>query len=314
MTDTPKRRTIASSRKPVAAQSTIAPKRIMTVTEGRGIAIEIGICIFDLNSCEATLCQLADSQTLTRTLQKIDLNEPQKILMPVYATDTDNPMTSKLSKLTELQFPHISIITLARKYFDDEQGKRYIQEYGLQEDVAGLLFGIATKYYCLAAISGAFRHIFETEGYRFAPHTIKFTYQGAEDTMMIDTITAKNLELVANTNSNTTRNTLLHVLDRTLTPMGRRLLRMNILQPPCSLEIIKDRLDVVQELSKSEETIFNLQTCLKHMIDMDHTIAYIVKLPNTTKKSSLVIQQAEIKTNQVIGLKQTIKAIRSIAA
>ncbi len=34
------------------------PKVIMSITEGRGVAIEIGICIFDVNSCEAILSQV----------------------------------------------------------------------------------------------------------------------------------------------------------------------------------------------------------------------------------------------------------------
>lgn len=35
-----------------------APKCIMSVTEGGGVAVEVGICIFDVNSCECTLSQV----------------------------------------------------------------------------------------------------------------------------------------------------------------------------------------------------------------------------------------------------------------
>lgn len=33
-------------------------KRIMTITEGRGVAIEIGLCVFDVNSCEFIISQV----------------------------------------------------------------------------------------------------------------------------------------------------------------------------------------------------------------------------------------------------------------
>lgn len=33
-------------------------KRIMAITEGRGVAIEIGLCIFDVNCCEAVISQV----------------------------------------------------------------------------------------------------------------------------------------------------------------------------------------------------------------------------------------------------------------
>ncbi|KAI7891675.1 DNA mismatch repair protein MutS, partial [Mucor mucedo] len=181
---------------------------------------------------------------------------------------------SELCQLIRQQFPQIPIITLKRRYFNDEEGKQYITDYGLQEDTAGLLFGVSAKYYCLAAVSGTFRHIFENEGYSFANHTVKFVYQGADDS-----ITAKNLELVSNTTNSRTRNTLLGILDHTVTPMGKRLLRMNILQPPCSIDIIRDRLDAIEELSHSEESIFNIQSCLKQLTDLDHTISYLVKIP-----------------------------------
>lgn len=46
--------------RPMTAMSTITkrPKCLMAITEGRGIAIEIGICLFDMNSCECTLSQV----------------------------------------------------------------------------------------------------------------------------------------------------------------------------------------------------------------------------------------------------------------
>lgn len=122
------------------------------------------------------------------------------------------------------------------------------------------------------------------------------------------------MELVSNTTSNHTKNTLLGILDRTLTPMGKRLLRMNILQPPCSINIIKDRLDAIEELSKHEENIFNIQSCLKQLTDLDYTASFLAKVPSKikTKNSISAVQHAEMKLNQVIALKQAVKSIQSI--
>lgn len=52
---------------------------------------------------------------------------------------------SKLCQLIRQEFPQIPMITLPRKYFNDETGKSYINDYGLQEDTVGLLVGVATK-------------------------------------------------------------------------------------------------------------------------------------------------------------------------
>ncbi|KAI8383998.1 muts domain V-domain-containing protein [Blakeslea trispora] len=305
------------------ARSLAAPNRIMAIVKGRGIASEIGICIFDITSCEVILCQFSDQSTYSQTLQKIYLNEPLKILMPKVATEDQDKLNGeqeedKLQSLIQQQYPHIPILLLTQKLFNKDTGKQWVKEYVLREDCAGLLIGIATKYCCLAAFAAVFRYALDTENYRFTPHTLKFTYQSAEGTMMIDAITAKNLELVASITSNHTQNTLFDVLNRTSTSMGKRLLRMNILQPPYSLDMIGHRLDAVELLSQNEECIFNIQTCLKHLVDLDHTTAYIVKLPksndSTKKSSNIAIHHAESKINQVIGLKQTIKSISVIAS
>ncbi|CAO3697576.1 unnamed protein product [Rhizopus microsporus] len=302
-----------------AVTRTQAPKCIMSVTEGRGVAIEVGICIFDVNSCECTLSQFADSTTFARTIQKISLNDPQKILVSFVGNKCSEEIkeSSKLYQLIEQQFPHVSFIFLPRKHFNDEMGINYIKHYGLQEDIPGLLVGVSSKYYCLAATSGTFYYLLQNQGLAFSENTIKFSYQGAKDTLMIDTITSRNLELVTNIIKINKENTLLGILDKTITPMGKRLLRMNILQPSCCLEVITDRLDAIQELSASEECLFNIQSSLRPLSDLDYIISFIVKLPNANHKTvgrqMLAVHHSESKINQVICLKQSIKSIQNIA-
>lgn len=120
---------------------------------------------------------MADSQSFSRTLQSVNLNEPQKILMPLNASRrslNEGSSESKLSALLQQNYPHIPIVRLQRKYFNDEKGKQYIVDFCIQEDVAGLLFGVSTKYvkyvscfhaltamslryFCLAALASAFQ-------------------------------------------------------------------------------------------------------------------------------------------------------------
>ncbi|EIE76281.1 hypothetical protein RO3G_00985 [Rhizopus delemar RA 99-880] len=204
---------------------------------------------------------------------------------------------STLYQLIEQYYSHITITTLSRRCFNDGAGIDYIKKYGLQEDVPGLLVGVSPKFYCLAATSGTFRFILENEDFVFADHTIKFSYQGAEGTVMI----GENLELVINTTNTRTENTLLGILDKTCTQMGKRLLRMNILQPPCCLDIIMDRLDAVDELFESEEGLFNIQSSLKSLVDLDHSIAFIVKVPKVDRKN--VVSYLPYKDDSCILIK-----------
>lgn len=57
----PKRPATGYSARPTTAATlkrSNPPKIVMSITEGRGVAVEIGICIFDVNSCEAILSQV----------------------------------------------------------------------------------------------------------------------------------------------------------------------------------------------------------------------------------------------------------------
>lgn len=65
----------------------------------------------------------------------------------------------------------------------------------------------------------------------------------------LDATTAVNLELLQNIRDPKSEHTLYGVLNYTKTIGGARLLRANILQPPCDLGTISMRQEVVSELT-----------------------------------------------------------------
>ena len=73
---------------------------------------------------------------------------------------------------------------------------------------------------------------------------------------MIDLSTAASLEIIKNLQNPKSRDCLFGLLNETLTPMGSRLLRINILQPPIAQEKIAARHDAVEELSTKEDIFF----------------------------------------------------------
>lgn len=97
--------------------------------------------------------------------------------------------------------------------------------------------------------------------------------------------------------------------------MGKRLLRTNILQPPFSLEITNDRLDTIEELCQNEECIYNIQSSLKQLVDIDSIVSFIVKIPVThpQQNSIFAVHYSEQKINHVVHLKQVVKSIKAIA-
>jgi len=75
--------------------------------------------------------------------------------------------------------------------------------------------------------------------------------------MMIDLHTIQAMELVQNLQNNKGKESLFGLLNHTLTPMGSRMLRSNILQPSTEVDLIlKPRFDAVEDLSAHEDMFF----------------------------------------------------------
>ena len=80
------------------------------------------------------------------------------------------------------------------------------------------------------------------------PHLARPQIERAGGAMPLDEMTRRNLELVESLRGGTTEGTLLSVLDRTMTPMGARLLRQWLLAPLVERAAIDARLDAVDAL------------------------------------------------------------------
>lgn len=130
-------------------------------------------------------------------------------------------------------------------------------------------------------MAALFHHLETERSLRFFHGSVNIKYENCEGTVLIDANTAKNLELVCNNlmqdsvTSSSNNKTLLSVLNRTLTPMGARLLRTNVLQPPSDLQTIEMRLDAVQDLIEDESLLADIRRAIKDLPDIDQLISFV---------------------------------------
>jgi DNA mismatch repair protein MSH4 len=88
----------------------------------------------------------------------------------------------------------------------------------------------------------------------FSPQSLRIGYQPSEDTMMIAIPAMQSLEVMRNLKSAKSKECLFGLLNHTLTPMGARVLRNNMLQPPTNFDgFIKFRYDALEEMVTHEE-------------------------------------------------------------
>ena len=114
----------------------------------------------------------------------------------------------------------------------------------------------------------------------------------------MDRFTIKNLELYHSTNQNAV--TLIDVIDKTISPMGGRLLKRWLAFPLINIEKIKQRHDVVDFFLKESTLLRKLQNQIKKIGDIERLISKVAT--------------SKISPREVIQLKNALEAIVPIKA
>jgi len=101
------------------------------------------------------------------------------------------------------------------------------------------------------------------------PHLARPVVRRGDAHLWLDDMTRRNLELVEPLRAGAGGVTLLETIDRTLTPMGARLLRRWLLSPLRTPELIRERLDAVAVLVDDSEGRSRLREALDGVRDLE---------------------------------------------
>jgi DNA mismatch repair protein MutS len=105
-------------------------------------------------------------------------------------------------------------------------------------------------------------------------HLERPAFYDRADALILDATTIRNLELVEPLFAGESKDsTLLHVLDRTRTGMGGRLLRRRLLAPSLDIAEIESRLDAVEELHRSAILRAELAKDLASILDLERLLS-----------------------------------------
>ncbi|SFN26534.1 DNA mismatch repair protein MutS [Paenimyroides ummariense] len=122
----------------------------------------------------------------------------------------------------------------------------------------------------------------------------------AEDAYVwMDRFTIRNLELYGSANENAT--TLLDVIDKTLSPMGGRLLKRWLALPLKDIDAINKRFDVVDYFKSNSEILQNFQYQIKQISDLERLISKLA----TGKISPREFVILKESLDAIIPLKET---------
>jgi DNA mismatch repair protein MutS len=134
-------------------------------------------------------------------------------------------------------------------------------------------FGLERRQAAVCAGGALVRHLRDTQKAELA-HVRSIRLRQLADGLQIDPTTLKHLEIVQAMDGGRS-GSLLDEIDRTVTPMGCRLLRNWLLRPLTALEPIRDRLDAVEELAVKTTERGKARETLKSIQDLERLISRI---------------------------------------
>ena len=166
-------------------------------------------------------------------------------------------------------------------------------------------FGIEEMRIGTIAAGAVMNYLQETQKTNI-PHIKKIVPHDVSEYMVRDVSTKRNLEITTNI-SGQSEGTLYSIIDRTLTPMGGRMLKQWINRPLKRLEPISNRLLAVQELVTNESTRRKIQDELKHIGDLERLIAKIA----TGRANPREVIQLKGMLEQIPNIKTQVSNLKS---
>jgi DNA mismatch repair protein MutS len=135
--------------------------------------------------------------------------------------------------------------------------------------------GLANHQAAVCAAGAILHYLRETQRAALE-HLDRPTHYDRADSMLLDAVTVRNLELVEPLFAGErTDATLLHVLDQTQTGMGGRLLRQRLLRPSLDRAEIEGRLDAAGELLQQTILRAELRKQLSGILDIERLLAKV---------------------------------------
>ena len=152
---------------------------------------------------------------------------------------------------------------------------------------------------CGIAAAGAILHYLEFTEHRDVGHIRSLSRLDQNDYVWVDKFTIRNLELFAS-NGAREKGSFAEVIDRTLTPMGGRLLKRWIAMPIVDPEKIDRRLDTVEILT--------------HETDLAEALRDQVSLVGDLERIASRIAAARVTPRELVQLKNSLVAIETLKA
>ena len=250
--------------------------------------VGFGAALVDISTGEFSVAEYAGQDGLQALRDEIAVLHPREIIVPGgFDLGRVVPEISERAvPVTEVEGWHFEIET-ARQVLLDQLRVSNLEGFGLER-----------RHTAVCAAGALLRYLRDTQKADLA-HVRTIRLKEATDCLIVDPTTLEHLEIVESSKGGRP-GSLLHEIDRTVTPMGCRLLRAWLLRPLIAIEAIRDRLDAVEELAFRTTDRGKLRETLKSVQDLERL----------TSRVAL----STAGPRDLVGLRQSLAAVPRVCA
>ncbi len=223
----------------------------------------IGVALVDVSTGEFTAAEYDGPAGLQALSDDIAVVRPREVVVAA-----DSTIAGELPEIARLQIP---VTTAGATGFDARHARQTLLDQFRTHGLEG--FGLEGRPAATCAAGGLLAHLRDTQKADLG-HVRAIQFKTASDGLILDAITLKHLEVVTGSEGSA-KGSLLHEIDRTVTPMGGRMLRAWLLRPLSRLEPIQDRLDAVEDLAFRATDRGKFREALKTVYDLERLVARV---------------------------------------
>ncbi len=223
------------------------------------------IASLDLSTAEFKMTQLTSEQAVITEMNRLS---PREVVIPasyeeLWKKDPDSKPDFLQNMIIAPIPDYIFTMDFAVENLQRHFAVKSLDAYGAQEAPLGIITASAALYYISETLHQKVDHIRALHHYR------------TDQSMILDPVTLRHLELTEALPGHTKESTLFYHLNQTVTPMGARLLREWLLRPLTQPAQIRARLNAVSMFVQDPMHLAEFREVVSAIRDLERITARI---------------------------------------
>ena len=236
-----------------------------------------GLAFVDISTGELAATELSDGNVEVLLRAELERLSPAELLISDSADEKETP--------------NFNLTRIPNWYFEPGRAQEMVKSQFRVSNLEGL--GLKPYPLAVRATGALLKFLLETQK-KLLDIELSFSTYSLSDFMVLDAETRRNLELTETLRDGKSEGSLLGILDKTQTPMGKRLLRNWVNKPLLDIERINQRLDAVSYFYDRGVERKQIADLLNQLHDLERLVTRLVN--GSARPNDLVALREDLET------------------